>query len=275
MNKINLKLIRINPLTLPVFIAKEKGIFKKNGIDINLRVDENFVFDGNQPFIDGEVDAMMGDITFFFYILEKGKDAVVTSNLTRTIQLVGKNYPKDLKKLKIGANRTGLLRIYLENDLKELLPDAEIVWINNSYERLEALDKGKIHALVAIEPFISDVVEKGGEVIWSSKNSDKNMVMWAFDKEFYMNNKDVVEAFHNSLEESQNLFNSLKEDEKVKIAIECGKYDTNLAERMRNFEFEKQDNFSNEDFELCQEWMIRENEIKNKYDSKLCLGDIF
>lgn len=275
MKQINLKLIRVNPLTLPVFIAKEKGIFKKNGIDINLRVDENFVFDGNQPFIDGEVDAMMGDITFFFYILEKGKDAVVTSNLTRTIQLVGKNYPKDLKNLKIGANRSGLLRIYLENDLKELLPDAEIVWINNSYERLEALDKGEIHALVAIEPFISDVVEKGGEVIWSSKNSDKNMVMWAFDKEFYMNNKDAVKAFHQSLEEAQNLFNSLTEDEKVKMAIECGEYNQNLAERMRNFEFENQDNFSKKDFELCQEWMLRENEIKNKYDSELCLGDIF
>ena len=275
MKQINLKLIRVNPLTLPVFIAKEKGIFKKNGIDINLRVDENFVFDGNQPFIDGEVDVMMGDITFFFYILEKGKDAVVTSNLTRTIQLVGKNYPKGLKNLKIGANRTGLLRIYLENDLKELLPDAEIVWINNSYERLEALDKGEIHALVAIEPFISDVVEKGGEVIWSSKNSDKNMVMWAFDKKLYMNNKDVVKSFHQSLEEAQNLFNSLTEDEKVKMAIECGGYNSNLAERMRNFEFEKQDNFSKTDFELCQEWMIREKEIKNKYDSKLCLGDIF
>ena len=90
---------------------------------------------------------MVGDTTFFFYMLKRGKKAVITSDLTRTIHLVGgPELPTDLTHLKIGANRTGLLRLFLENDLKDMIPNAEIVWINNSYERLEALSKGDIDA---------------------------------------------------------------------------------------------------------------------------------
>ncbi len=275
MNTINLKLIRINPLTLPVFIADKMEIFKKNGININLKVDEMFTFDGNVDFCEGKVDAMMGDITFFFYMLEKGKDAIVTSNLTRTIQIVGKNYPEDLKNLKVGVNRAGLFRLYLENDLKELIPGAETIWINNSYERLQALENGEINALVAIEPFITDVIEKGGEVIWRSKDSDKNLVMWAFDRRFYIENKELVVDFHKSLEEAQNIFNSSSEEEKVEIAKTCGGYDDALAERMRTFEFEKQDNFRKVDFELCQKWMYREKEINNLYNAEERVANIF
>lgn len=275
MREINLKLIRINPLTMPVFIAQKKGIFEKYNININLRIDEKFLFDGNIDFYEGKVDAMVGDITFFFYMLEKGKKAVVTSNLTRTIQVVGKNYPKDLQDLKVGVNRAGLFRLYLENDLKDILPGATPVWINNSYERLQALENKEIHALVAIDPFAADVLENGGETIWHSKDSDKNLVMWAFDEDFYHNNKELVRDFHKALEEAQDLFNSLSQEDKCKISIECGGYDENLANRMKNFEFEKQDNFRVEDFNLCQEWMYRENEITKIYDAEKLVGDIF
>lgn len=276
MNTINLKLIRINPLTIPVFIADKMGIFKKNGININLRVDEKFLFDGNQDFYNGKIDAMVGDLTFFFYMLEKGKKAVLTSNLTRTIHVVGgKNYPKDLKNLKVGVNRAGLFRLYLENDLKELLPKAQVVWINNSYERLKALEDGEIDALVAIEPFVSDVVESGGDIIWSSRNSDKNLVMWAFDEEFYRSNKIVVSNFHKSLEEAQELFNSLSQDEKINICVDCAGYNLDMAKRLKDFVFEKQEAFNINDFNLCQEWMYRENEITKLYDGKKLICDVF
>lgn len=276
MNTINLKLIRINPLTIPVFIADKMEIFKKYDININLKIDEKFLFDGNQDFYDGKVDAMVGDLTFFFYMLEKGKKAVLTSNLTRTIHVVGgKNYPKDLKNLKVGVNRAGLFRLYLENDLKELLPNAEVVWINNSYERLKALESGEIDALVAIEPFVSDVVESGGEIIWSSKNSDKNLVMWAFDEEFYYNNKITVANFHKALEEAQELFNSLSQEEKINICVDCAGYSLDMANKMRNFKFEKQEVFNINDFNLCQEWMYREKEITKLYKCEELICDVF
>lgn len=275
MNKINLRLIRVNPLTLPVLIAKEMGIFEKHGVEINLAVDEKFLFDGNPDFYEGKADAMMGDIVMFFEMLEKGKDAIITSNLTRTMKLVGKNYPENFEGLIIGTGMSPLVKLYVQNDLNENFKNAKTVKIKNSYDRVKALLNGEVHALSAIEPFISDVLEKGGEVIWDSRNSNSNLLMWCFDREFYTNNKELVIKFHEALEEVQEIFNNSSEDEKVRLAIECGKYDTNLANRMRNFDFEKQDNFKAEDFEISQQWMFNNKQITKLYDTNKILADIF
>lgn len=276
MNEINFTIIRKNPLMIPVFIAKELGIFNKYNLEVNLDINDDFTFDKNIKFIQGKTDAMVGDLTFFFYMLEQGKKAVITSTMTRTIYVVGgRNLPKDMNNLKVGVNRSGLFRLFLENDLKNIMPSAEPIWINNSYERLNALDKGEIDALVAIEPFVSDALDIGGDIIWASKDSDKNLVMWAFDKDFYENNKESVKYFHKAIEEAKSIFNSANEEERVKLAIKYADYDEKLANRLRNFEFEKGRKYSINDFNLCQEWMLREKEINKKYNGENLIVDIF
>lgn len=80
---------RVNPLVLPVILADQLGMFKKQQVTVDLRLAETFQFNGKSEFMTGEVDAMMGDTTFFFYYLKDGKYAKITSNLTRTIQIVG------------------------------------------------------------------------------------------------------------------------------------------------------------------------------------------
>lgn len=276
MTQMKLTLIRKNPLVLPVILAYEQGLFNKRGIEMSLVLEDDFSFNGNHPFYEGHSDAMMGDITFFFYMLKRGKEAVMTSNLTRTIQLVGgPKCPDDWQNLRIGANRAGLLRLYLENDLKQKISHPEIKWFNNSYERLKALEVGEIDALVAIDPFAADVVEKGGKVIWHSKNSDKNLVMWAFDKTYYEKNKEVVYAFHMALEEAAMRFNQLMPGEKKQIGIRYGNYPEKIARRLEGFYFEKQGNIRKEDFELCQKWMLKEKEIHRLYDEKIYRATLF
>ena len=269
MEPIHLHHTKKNPLIIPALLADRRGLFEKRGLKVYLDLAEDFTFDGNKPFIEGKSDVMMGDLTFFFYILEQGKKAVLTSNLTRTIHLVGrKGLTPPYKGIKVGVNRKGLFRLYLENDLKDIVPDAKIVWMNNSYERMQALEKGEIDALVAIEPFVTDLTEKGHHIIWSTRNSDKNLVMWAFGQTFYEKHRESVQAFHNAIEEAGQLFNALESKEKVKVCHEELGYPLAFAERMANFEFENQAPIRLEDFNLCMEWMYRENEITRLYDGK-------
>lgn len=271
----NLHLIKSNPLTLQVLLARELKLFQKYNVDINLSTTEHFLFDGNNPFLEGTSDAMMGDVTFFFYMLKRGKEAVITSNLTRTIHLVGgKILPNDLSHLKIGASRNGLLRIFLENDLKEMIPHAQIVWINNSFERIQALKNGEIDALVAIDPFVTDVVDKGGKIIWSLANSSHNFVMWAFEKKFYFTNEELVHNFYRALEETSTIFNASSPVQKVQYAHDCG-YPEHLALRFSSFSFEKYSPYREDDFNICQEWMYRTKEINQLYDAKECLVNPF
>lgn len=268
MVKINLNLIKNNPLSLTSILAEKQGIFKKHDIDMNLYLDEDFFFKGNVEFLEGRSDAMMGDTTFFFYMLEKGKKAVITSNLTRTINLVGGiELPQNLDGIKVGVNRAGLFRLFLENDLKDMIKDPKIVWINNTYDRIEALKKGEIDALVAIEPFVSRIVNEGGKVIWNSRNSEKNLVMWCFDEEFHNNNPESVKNFHKALNEAVIIFNNSTTEEKINYFMEYCGYKKEIAECFKDFTFEISNNYKKEDFNLCQEWMYREGEIKKLYDA--------
>ncbi len=275
MRPINLQLIKKNPLTLQVLLGKQLGLFTKHNVEVNLSTTEDFLFNGTNPFFNGESDAMVGDTTFFFYMLKRGKKAVITSDLTRTIHLVGgQNVPEDLSHLKIGANRTGLLRLFLENDLKEIIPHAEIIWINNSYERLQALENGEIDALVAIDPFVTDVIEAGGKILWSLSNSEHNFVMWAFDEDFYYANQEAVYNFYQALEETSIIFNAATPEQKIQYARDCG-YNEDLAQRFKTFKFEKQSLYRSEDFNICQEWMYRNGEINQLYNAEQCIVNPF
>lgn len=277
MSTINITLIKKNPLSIPAIMASEMGIFKKYNIEVNLELPEDFDFGGKNPFLEGESHAMMGDITFFFYMIERGKNAVITSNLTRTISfLTSKDASKDLSGLKVGVNRSGMFKLFLENDLKNKLEDVKIVWINNTYDRIKALDEGQIDALVAIEPFIGELVDRGYEKVWSLRESDKNLVMWCFEEKFYREDKEAVKSFHKALEEAKVIFNESSKEEKVKIAIDYAGYSLNAAKRLEDFTFEKGEAFREEDFNLCQEWMYREGDIDRLYNSKdLIIKDIF
>lgn len=277
MSIINITLIKKNPLCIPTIMASKMGIFKKHNIEVNLELPEDFDFGGKNPFLEGDSHAMMGDVTFFFYMLKRGKKAVITSNLTRTISfLASKDVPKDLSGLTVGVNRAGLFKLFLENDLKNKLKDTKITWINNTYERIKAIDNGEIDALVAIEPFIGELVDRGYEKIWSLRESDKNLVMWCFEEEFYRENKEAVKSFHKALEEAKVIFNESSKEEKVKIAIDYAGYSLNAAKRLEDFTFEKGEAFRGEDFNLCQEWMYREGDIDRLYNPKdLIIKDIF
>ena len=268
MKQINIYHTKKNPLIIPALLAEARGLFKKHDIDVRLNLAEDFSFDGNKAFLEGTSDAMIGDLTFFFYMLEQGKKAVLTSNLTRTIHLVGRKGLTSLEGIKVGVNRKGLFRLYLENDLKNLLPNVQIVWINNSYERMAALEAGEIDALVAIEPFVTDLTDKGHTIIWSSRESDKNLVMWAFDEAFYEAKSEVVAAFHGALEEAGQLFNELSPLEKVTVCHKELGYPEDFAKRMAHFKFEGQAAVTLEDFNLCMEWMYREKEINHLYEGE-------
>ena len=268
MKQIHFHYTKKNPLIIPALLASSRGFFKKRNLDVLLNLEEDFSFGSKSPFLEGISDAMIGDLTFFFYMLEQGKKAVLTSNLTRTIQLVGRKGLTSLDGLKVGVNRKGLFRLYMENDLKSLLPNPQIVWMNNTYERMAALEAGEIDALVAIEPFVTDLTDKGHTILWSSRESDKNLVMWAFDEAFYEADPQRVADFHEALEEAAQLFNQLSSVEKVRVCHEELGYAKEFAERMAQFTFEKQAAVTLEDFNLCMEWMYREKEISHLYEGE-------
>ena len=269
MATIRLQQNRINPLVLPVILGKELGYFDKHHVDVSLDLADNFVFQGKNAFLEGEVDAQMGDTTFFFYYLKDGKDAVITSTLTRTIQLVGYQGWQNLDTFNVGISRTGLFRFFMDTYLKNLFPKTSYTYVNNTYERIEALTQHKIDALVAIEPFVTTVLQTPEtEVIWHSNEIDACYVMWCFDKQFTLDHPVDVKNFHLALEEAGQFFNQQTPDEKVSLLETYCSLPKEKATIFKDFSFEEQQNYSASDFDLCQDWMYEAGEINHKILAK-------
>ncbi len=268
MNTIRLQQNRMNPLVLPVILAKELGIFDNYQVSVDLTLSDDFVFNGKKAFLENQVDAIMGDTTFYFYYQNEGKEAMITSTLTRTIQLVGVTNWQDLPELTVGINRTGLFRFFVDTYLNTLLPPTSYHFINNTYERMAALENGDIQALVAIEPFITQVLsQENTEIIWHSNEIDACFVMWCFDKRFIERFPQTVKNFHLALEDAAHYFNSKTNQEKISLIAQHCKLDHKKAKTYESFVFEPQQNYSVHDFNLCQNWMLNTLEITKKTTS--------
>lgn len=269
MTRIRLQQNRMNPLVLPLILAQEEGFFKERQVDVHLELSDSFVFSGNKPFLTNDVDAIMGDTTFFFYYLNEGKKAVITSTLTRTIQLVGYQDWQSLPLLTVGINRTGLFRFFLDTYLSDYLPPTTYSYINNTYQRIEALNQHDIQALVAIEPFVSQIHEElDTTLIWHSNEIEACYVMWCFDENFAHQHPEVIRHFHLALEDAARFFNEQSPSEKISlIETHCGLQPTH-AKSFEHFTFEPQANYSPKDFMLCQKWLHDNGEISDLIDSE-------
>lgn len=276
MTTIRLYQNKVNPLVLPVILAERLGYFDRHQVPVDLELSETFQFHSNKSFTGNGVDAVMGDLTFFFDYLNQGKEAIVTSTLTRTIKLVG--YPEAVSKkgIRVGAATKGLFQFFMDNDLKDKLIEPETSWIDNTFERIEALRKKEIDALVAIEPFVYQIMkELPTEVLWDSKNSDKTMVMWCFDKVFYQENQVLVRNYHLALEEAAADFNRLSPEQKVKTCIEIAAYTEEAAQEMGHFSFEPQQNYSAKDFQLLADWLAAHGKLDMAVQAEDYIASIF
>lgn len=263
MTTIHLHQNRMNPLVLPLILAQELELFTAHGVTVDLRLSDTFIFNGKEEFLTNEVTGMMGDTTFFFYYLNEGKQAKITSTLTRTIQLVGKKDWASYENLTVGINQTGLFRFFQDTYLTSLLPPTNYSFINNTYERMTALKNNDIQALVAIEPFVSHILgeQEDTEVIWHSNHIEACYVMWCFDADFVEAHPESIRGFHLALSEAERYFNSQSPEEKRRLITTHCQLTEKQSLTFSDFQFEPSRNYSPEDYTLCQNWMLANNEI--------------
>ena len=241
-----------------------------------MNLTDDFIFHTKEAFLNKEIDALMGDISFFFYYLEAGKQAVITSTITRTIQLVGKSNWRTLPQLTIGINRTGLFRFFYDTYLKNKLPPTTYTYLDNTYERIAALKEGRIDGLVAIDPFVATVLALPAmETIWHSNQIDACYVMWCFDQEFAMKYPEDIRQFHQALAEAQTWLNTLDNQTRQEYFHRYGHFSVEQAKSFAEFYYEPQQNYRQADFLCCQNWLMKNGELTRAADSTQCISPTF
>ena len=78
-----------------------------------------------------------------------------------------------------------------------------------------------------------------------------------------INHPKDVRHFHQALEEAGQWFNSLTPEEKSIACQTYAGYSLEQVQDCQSFELEQQKNYQISDYERCQEWMLKNNEIDN------------
>ena len=161
-------------LYAPLYVAKDKGFFEKEGIDVEIVTaggdDKAFA-----AVLSGDAMFAVGDPTFSAISAERGKPGIVIAGLLRGVPFMGVtndpelvvNEPGDLAGLKIAtfpapSTAYTVQRQYLKNNHIE----AEI--IETSFGTLlSALDNGVIDIALELEPNVSLATRNGKRVVYS------------------------------------------------------------------------------------------------------------
>ena len=163
----------------PIYIAYEKGIFKKNGLDVELVKLGNTAL--NESIATGKVDALMAT-PGIFKAMEQGLDITLTGGIhTGCIQAVTPiDSPiqsiADLKGKTVGTDSLGGVPMTLLS--MELLklginPKTEVNWVVYPGAQLnQAMRKGEINAFATWDPFPEIAVQAGtARVFFSNTHS--------------------------------------------------------------------------------------------------------
>jgi NitT/TauT family transport system substrate-binding protein len=153
----------------PIWITKETGLFRKNGLDVNL------VFIPGGPtaaaaMVAGDVQAMAMAGPAIVTSNLAGSDLVMTAGIVNTFafQLVtvkGITSASQLKGKRIGVNRFGaapdVAARYALNHLKIDPRELTILQLGEQSTRLEAMKAGQLDAAILLPP-ITTIAQKAG-----------------------------------------------------------------------------------------------------------------
>lgn len=225
-------------ISLPVFVAKEKGIFEKNGLDVELEM-----FDTAQPLMDALVGGKLDvagytafPITFNGQIRSK-KDLYYATAIMEddkhpiSMFVVKKDSTissiKDLKGKKIGILPTLAYKVWLETVLKENGISASEVEIQQVAPAMtpSALEAGTVDAMFTNDPAVTTCIQKGiGKLLYDGAIVPQ--YMWSpfpfgsfnMTKDFVEKNPDVANRIVKSLDEAIDYINSNQQDSKKIMA---------------------------------------------------------
>ncbi|MEH7418469.1 ABC transporter substrate-binding protein [Neobacillus drentensis] len=217
----------------PLFLAKEKGFFKKNGIDVDLSIVEGLA-ERKQALASGKIDGMATALDVqvtlaaskipvqVVWVLDDshGGDGILVKK--------GINSVKDLKGKKVAFEVGSTSHMLALTALKQgglTEKDVEVVQMSAG-DAGAAFAAGKVDAAVTWEPWLSKGSEANGKVLLSTKDLPGIIVdTVSFKEDVIKNRPDDVKAFVKAMGEAMQYWKDHK-DEADEIMAKGLKIDT-------------------------------------------------
>ena len=217
----------------PIFIAEKKGFFEKNGVNVKLVFDREYV-PSQQRYLDGEVDGVFVSIADVIYATAGGRSTklVLISDYSTTGDvLVSKlDSISDLKNKIIGVDGFGtfshmlVLKILESNGITE--KDVKFL-IVPAQDAVKMLDEGKVQASHTWGATKSEALQKGYKILASAEPFPYLITDGlVFSSKIIEERPDDIQKIVKSFFEGQEFFKS-NPDEAIRIMAEGEGVDTN------------------------------------------------
>lgn len=204
----------------PLFLAKEKGFFEKNGIDVDLSIVEGLA-ERKQALAGGKIDGLATALDVQVSLVASGIPVNVVWILDDSFGgdgILVKNDINDVKDLKgktmafeVGSTSHMLaLTALQQGGLTE--DDVEVVQMSAG-DAGAAFAAGKVDAAVTWEPWLSKGSEADGKVLLTTKDLQGIIVdTVSFKEEVIKNRPDDVKAFVKAMGEAMDFWKENPEE---------------------------------------------------------------
>lgn len=206
---------------LPFFVAESKGLFSKNGLNVDLIL-FNTAGEKDVALASGSLDGCFADLVTPLVLKANGRDIVVVAKNydtrydRRMFGIMVKpgsaiNELKGLAGASVAISSNSV--IDLVNDKLQMQAgitkdNINTIEFKNIGLRFQALLTGRLDAAVLPEPLVSVAISKGAKLLADDSGLGESQTVLVFSQEFIKKNPELVKVFLKVISDANTLINS-------------------------------------------------------------------
>ena len=258
--------------SLPFIIAKEKGYFAEEGIEVNIQQYKS-AMDRDSALQSGNLDGAVSDMLAVAFAKAGGFDVKVTSFTDGSYKLIaskdaGINNVKALAGKDVAVSRNTIIEYVTDQILAKEGMDSESinkVIIPQIPTRLEMLQNGKLAAATLPEPMASIAVSNGCTYVTGSDELGINPGVIMFTAKTVDNKTAEIAAMYRAYNKAVDYLNNTSRDEYIDLVVEKGGFPPAAKEALKLPEYHKAALPKESDVTDCIKWLNNKGLVKEHF----------
>lgn len=267
--------------SLPFIIAKEKGYFAEEGIEVNIQQYKS-AMDRDSALQSGNLDGAVSDMLAVAFAKAGGFDVKVTSFTDGSYKLIaskdaGINNVKALAGKDVAVSRNTIIEYVTDQILAKEGMDSESinkVIIPQIPTRLEMLQNGKLAAATLPEPMASIAVSNGCMYVTGSDELGINPGVIMFTAKTVDNKTAEIAAMYRAYNKAVDYLNNTSRDEYIDLVVEKGGFPPAAKEALKLPEYHKAALPKESDVTDCIKWLNNKGLVKEHFSYQDIVVDL-
>ena len=267
--------------SLPFIIAKEKGYFAEEGIEVNIQQYKS-AMDRDSALQSGNLDGAVSDMLAVAFAKAGGFDVKVTSFTDGSYKLIaskdaGINNVKALAGKDVAVSRNTIIEYVTDQILAKEGMDSESinkVIIPQIPTRLEMLQNGKLAAATLPEPMASIAVSNGCTYVTGSDELGINPGVIMFTAKTVDNKTAEIAAMYRAYNKAVDYLNNTSRDEYIDLVVEKGGFPPAAKEALKLPEYHKAAFPKESDVTDCIKWLNNKGLVKEHFSYQDIVVDL-